>query len=114
MPGCVFCGIAEKKIRALLVAETDDLVAFRDANPQAPTHILVIPRKHIATLNDVQEADAPLLGKMALLAREIAGKERIAEGGWRIVMNTNRDAGQSVFHIHLHLLGGRAMTWPPG
>ena len=114
MGDCLFCKIVEKQIPAKIVKEADDWVAFRDINPQAPTHILVVPRKHISTLNDLEEDDAPLLGKMALAAKEIAKSEGIDESGWRSVINTNRGAGQSVFHIHWHVLGGRAMTWPPG
>lgn len=111
---CLFCRIAQKKIPAALVYESDDIVAFRDINPQAPTHILIIPRKHIATTNDISLEDASLIGKMTLVAKELAAKEGIAERGYRLVFNCNRDAGQAVFHIHLHLLGGRVFNWPPG
>lgn len=114
MPDCLFCKMINGEIRPDMVRETDDLIAFRDINPQAPTHILIVPRKHISTLNDLTQADASLVGKMFLLAREIAQQEGIAEPGYRTVMNCNADAGQSVFHIHLHLLGGRQMRWPPG
>jgi histidine triad (HIT) family protein len=89
-------------------------VAFRDIRPQAPTHVLVIPKRHLPTLNDLSEADAPLVGKMFLLAKEIARAEKIDQTGYRTVFNVNRDAGQTVFHIHLHVLGGRSMSWPPG
>ena len=109
---CLFCRIVRKEIPATIVAETDDCVAFRDINPQAPTHVLVIPREHVPSLNDA--ADAALVGRLALVAAEIARKEGIAESGYRTVINTNADAGQTVFHIHLHLLGGRPMRWPPG
>ena len=109
---CLFCRIVNKEIPAKLVVETDDCVAFRDINPQAPVHVLVIPRRHIASLDAAD--DAATVGKMALLAAEIARNEGIAERGYRTVINTNADAGQTVFHIHLHLLGGRKMTWPPG
>lgn len=114
MPGCLFCEIAAKNARADIVAETPDCVAFRDIRPQAPTHILVIPRKHVATLNDLEDADRGLVGKMFLLARDLARREGIDQAGWRAVFNTNAQAGQTVFHIHLHVLGGRAMKWPPG
>lgn len=114
MADCIFCKIASKQMKADLVVETDDCVAFRDLNPQAPVHLLVIPRKHIATLNDLSKGDEALVGKMFLLAAELAKKEKIDQSGFRTVFNTNRDANQTVFHIHLHVLGGRAMTWPPG
>ena len=109
---CLFCRIVSKEIPAKLVAETDHCVAFRDINPQAPVHVLVIPRRHIASLDAAD--DAATVGKMALLAAKIARDEGIAERGYRTVINTNADAGQTVFHIHLHLLGGRQMKWPPG
>jgi histidine triad (HIT) family protein len=114
MADCLFCSIAAKTMKAAVVAETDDLVAFRDIRPQAPTHVLVIPRRHIATLNDLAEEDGPLVGKMFLLAREIARDEGIAGPGYRAVFNVNAHAGQTVFHLHLHVLGGRPMSWPPG
>lgn len=95
-----------------LVYNAPDVVAFRDINPQAPTHILVVPREHIPSLN--QASDATVLGRLALVAAEIAKQEGIADSGYRTVINTNREAGQTVFHIHLHLLGGRHMAWPPG
>ena len=97
-----------------MVYENDLVAAFEDINPQAPTHILVVPRKHVATLNDVGSADRELLAAVLLAAVEIARDRKIAASGYRLVWNTNRGAGQSVFHIHLHLLGGRTMTWPPG
>jgi histidine triad (HIT) family protein len=109
---CLFCRIARKEIPANLVAEADDFVAFRDVNPQAPTHVLVIPRQHVASLNEAD--DAGMLGRLTLAAAEIAKAEGIAESGYRTVINTNRGAGQTVFHIHMHVLGGRPMTWPPG
>ena len=109
---CLFCKIVKKQIPAKLVAETDDCVAFRDINPQAPTHILVIPRQHVASLNEAK--DATLLGQMHLLAAQLAKQEGLSERGYRTVINTNADAGQTVFHVHLHLLGGRRMSWPPG
>jgi len=96
------------------VYENDKVLAFRDINPQAPTHVLVIPKQHIATLNDIDASHLDLVGELYLAAKEIARAEGIDERGYRTVMNCNEEAGQSVFHIHLHLLGGRGMTWPPG
>jgi histidine triad (HIT) family protein len=109
---CIFCKIASGEIPASVVARTDRLVAFRDVGPQAPVHVLVIPIEHLASLEEVK--DGQLLGEMLLLARQIAGEEKIAADGYRIVLNTNRNGGQTVFHLHLHLLGGRRLTWPPG
>jgi histidine triad (HIT) family protein len=109
---CPFCRIVRHEIPATLVAETEDCVAFRDINPQAPVHVLVIPREHVPSLNDT--SDAHLVGRLAIVAAEIARKEGIADGGYRTVINTNAGAGQTVFHIHLHLLGGRRLGWPPG
>ncbi len=114
MTACLFCDIAAGKRKANLVYENDDVCAFRDISPQAPTHVLVIPRKHIATLNDLQEADADLMGKLMLAAKEVAAAEGLSAKGYRVVVNCNRDAGQTVFHIHLHVLGGRYLGWPPG
>ena len=114
MTDCIFCKIAAGAIPASIVYQTDDVVAFRDLNPQAPTHILVIPKKHIATTNDIAVADVALIGNMHLAAKHVAKEEGIADSGYRTVMNCNRGAGQTVFHIHLHVLGGRAMGWPPG
>jgi histidine triad (HIT) family protein len=111
---CLFCAIAEKKIPAEVVREDDDLVAFRDVNPQAPTHILIIPRRHIPTIDELSVESAGIMGKLFLAAKALAAEEGIAEGGYRTVVNAGPDAGQSVFHIHLHLLGGREMRWPPG
>jgi histidine triad (HIT) family protein len=89
-------------------------VAFRDVNPQAPTHVLIVPRKHIATLNDLEKDDEPLVGGMFSIAKKIAKKEKVADPGYRVLVNCNAGAGQSVWHIHMHLLGGRALRWPPG
>ncbi|MBI3187395.1 MAG: histidine triad nucleotide-binding protein [Gammaproteobacteria bacterium] len=114
MTDCIFCKIAAGTIPANIVYQNDDVLAFRDLNPQAPTHILVIPKKHIATTNDITAKDAALIGQMYLAAKQIAKDEGIAESGYRTVMNCNRGAGQTVFHIHLHVLGGRQMNWPPG
>jgi histidine triad (HIT) family protein len=109
---CLFCRIVRREIPATVVFEDDHVVAFRDINPQAPTHIVVVPREHVASLNDT--ADAALIGRLSLAAAKIARTEGVAESGYRTVVNTNRDAGQTVFHIHLHLLGGRHLSWPPG
>ncbi len=109
---CLFCRVARGEISASIVAETPDCIAFRDISPQAPVHVLIIPREHIATLNDA--TDAATIGKLALLAADVARKEGIADSGYRTVMNTNTAAGQTVFHVHLHLLGGRTLRWPPG
>lgn len=109
---CLFCRIARKEIPASLVAENDDCVAFRDINPQAPVHVLVIPREHVSSASAV--TDPTMVGKLTQLATELARREGIAESGYRLVMNTNADAGQTVFHLHMHLLGGRRMGWPPG
>ncbi len=111
---CVFCRIAEKKLPAKLVYEDEFAVAFEDINPQAPVHVLVIPRKHIPTSLDLKEEDNALLGRLFQVANRIARQKEIAERGFRIVMNCNAEAGQTVFHLHIHLLGGRAMHWPPG
>jgi histidine triad (HIT) family protein len=109
---CLFCKIVRGEIPAKLVYESDDCVAFRDIDPKAPVHVLVIPREHVSSLNEVR--DASMVGRLALVAAEIARTEGIADSGYRTVINTNRDAGQTVFHIHAHLLGGRSFSWPPG
>jgi histidine triad (HIT) family protein len=114
MTDCLFCKFVNGEIEPDKVYEDEHVFAFRDINPQAPTHILVIPKKHIATLNDLQADDEALVGKLYLAAQKIAQDEGIAEDGYRTVMNCNEMAGQTVFHIHLHLLGGRRMAWPPG
>lgn len=111
---CLFCKILSGEIPAELVYESDTAVAFRDINPQAPTHVLVIPRKHVSTINEIGEDDQAMIGSLFTAAKKIAEQEGIAEDGYRVVMNCNEGAGQSVFHIHLHLLGGRPMGWPPG
>lgn len=111
---CLFCKIAQGEIKARLVHEEPELLAFHDINPQAPTHILIIPRKHIATINDIDSKDELLLGRMTLTAKKIAQKEHLSDNGYRLVYNVNTHGGQAVYHIHLHLLGGRQMTWPPG
>jgi histidine triad (HIT) family protein len=109
---CIFCKIARGEIPAQMVVNSKEIAAFRDLNPQAPVHILIIPKKHIASLDDV--SDSELLGRMIAMAAAIARQEKIAKTGYRTVINTGRDGGQSVDHLHIHLLGGRAMAWPPG
>ena len=111
---CLFCKIVAGEIPADIIYESDTAIAFRDINPQAPTHVLVIPRKHIATINDIEPEDQAIVGSLYTAAKEIAAAEGIEEVGYRAVMNCNEGAGQSVFHIHLHVLGGRALGWPPG
>ncbi len=111
---CLFCKIIKKEIPAKIVYEDDNVLAFEDINPQAPVHILVIPKKHIATSLDIKNEDNELIGLMVQAANNIAKERGIAERGFRTVMNCNKEAGQTVFHIHLHLFGGRAMSWPPG
>jgi histidine triad (HIT) family protein len=110
--GCIFCKIAAGEVPAQVVKRGDGLLAFADLNPQAPTHLLIIPTTHVGSLNDAK--DSKVLGEMLSFARELAQERGIAMRGYRIVVNTNPDGGQTVFHLHLHLLGGRPMTWPPG
>ncbi len=114
MSGCLFCRIAAKEAPAAIVHEDDEVVAFRDLRPQAPVHLLIIPRKHVASLGDAGDGDASLLGRILLVAKGLAVREGIDARGWRLVTNRGRGAGQSVFHLHFHLLGGRGMGWPPG
>jgi len=114
MSDCLFCRMVAGEIKPDVVFEDDTVLAFRDVNPQAPTHVLVIPKRHIATTNDLDEASANVVGRMYLAAKQVAADEGIAGPGYRMVMNCNPGAGQSVYHIHLHLLGGRPMRWPPG
>jgi histidine triad (HIT) family protein len=109
---CLFCKIAAGEIPAQIVKQSDRFLAFRDIDPRAPTHVLVIPTHHIASLNDTK--DPQLLGGLLAFAREIAQEAGIAARGYRVVVNTNPDGGQTVFHLHAHVLGGRAMNWPPG
>ncbi len=111
---CIFCKIAEKSIPAKVVFEDDDLVAFHDLNPTGPVHVLVIPKKHIVGLGDASPEDALLLGKLLIAARRVAEETGIAKSGFRTVINHGGHAGQSVFHLHVHVIGGRAMAWPPG
>lgn len=114
MMDCVFCKIADRKLPSKILYEDDISLAFEDINPQAPVHVLVIPKKHIATLLDLKEEDKGLIGHLFLIANRIAVEKGIARKGFRVVINCNKEAGQTVFHIHLHLLGGRPMHWPPG
>jgi histidine triad (HIT) family protein len=109
---CLFCRIVRKELPVALVAEDEHSIAFRDINPQAPVHVLVIPRAHVASLDTAN--DAEMLGRLSLMAAQIARAEGVSEKGYRTVMNTNSAAGQTVFHVHLHLLGGRSLHWPPG
>ena len=111
---CLFCRIVKKEIPSKIVYEDERLLAFEDINPQAPVHILVIPKKHISTSLEIKSTDNELIGYMFQAANKIAKEKNIAERGFRLVMNCNRESGQTVFHIHLHLLGGRIMHWPPG
>ncbi|MFQ6676703.1 MAG: histidine triad nucleotide-binding protein [Fidelibacterota bacterium] len=114
MNDCLFCKIIAGEIPSDKVFETDRIFAFRDINPAAPTHILIIPKEHIATTNDLDESHKSILGEIMLTAKRLAEEEGIAEPGYRTVFNCNNDGGQAVYHIHLHLLGGRQMGWPPG
>ena len=110
---CLFCKISRKEIPAKLVYEDDEVFAFEDVNPQSPTHILISPRKHFASLSEATPADQSLIGKMQLVAAQLASQKKLT-GGYRTVFNTGKGAGQTVFHLHLHLLGGRDFRWPPG
>jgi len=112
--GCIFCRIAARRAPAEILHESDDVVAFRDANPKAPVHVLVIPKEHIVSLEDVEDRHGDVLASMIQATAHLAKAEGVAESGWRVVANVGPHAGQSVFHLHLHLLGGRPMGWPPG
>lgn len=114
MSSCLFCGIVAGEVSSNLVAEGDEWVAFRDIDPRAPTHVLVVPRRHVATLDDLAAGEGALVGALVEAAAEIAREEGLVEGGYRLVLNCGAGAGQSVYHIHLHLLGGRKFSWPPG
>lgn len=114
MEDCVFCKIVRGQIPAKKVFETDDLVAFDDVNPVAPVHVVVVPKRHIPTLNDASDPDAELMGKLLLGARAVAGEKKLLEKGYRTVINTMAGAGQAVFHVHMHVIGGRVLRWPPG
>ena len=114
MADCLFCKIIDGEIPGDIVYENDNVLAFKDINPIAPVHILVIPKEHIATLNDLEEKHTQTMGELFLAAKQIASEKGISESGYRTVFNCNKDAQQTVFHIHLHLIAGRQMTWPPG
>ncbi len=114
MSTCLFCKIITREIPGAIVYEDERILAFNDINPQAPTHVLLVPKRHIASLNDLQPGDDQVLGELVRRAAAIAKERGISADGFRTVFNTNSDAGQTVFHIHLHLLGGRSMAWPPG
>jgi len=114
MPETLFTQIVNREIPAEIVYESEDVLAFKDINPQAPVHILIIPKDPIPTINDLRDSHAELVGKLFLVAAKIATEEGVAEDGYRVVMNCNKAGGQMVYHIHLHLLAGRQMGWPPG
>ena len=114
MTDCIFCKIAAGEIPAAKLYDDGEVVIFRDINPEAPIHLLIIPRRHIPTLNDLTEADAALIGRLSLAGKQVAAELGMAESGYRMVTNCNRDAGQIVFHVHMHLLAGRELGWPPG
>jgi histidine triad (HIT) family protein len=111
---CLFCKIARGEIPATIVLDDSEMIAFRDIRPQAPSHLLVVPKQHIATIDDTDSKDEQLLGRMILAAKKLAKSEGLSEKGYRLVFNVNSDGGQEVYHIHLHVLGGRQMMWPPG
>jgi histidine triad (HIT) family protein len=113
MSECIFCKIGRKELPAKLIYDDPEIFAFDDVHPQAPTHILICPRKHMVSLNDAAAEDAALLGRMILVAKQLAAKRGLA-GGYRTIINNGAEAGQSVDHLHVHVLGGRAMRWPPG
>jgi histidine triad (HIT) family protein len=114
MSDCLFCKIIDRKIPASIVYEDDRVIAFEDITPQGPTHVLVVPKRHIPSLNELTPADDMIIGEIVRRAAAIAKERGIDAGGFRTVFNTNKNAGQTVFHIHLHLIGGRSMAWPPG
>ncbi|MCB1843986.1 MAG: histidine triad nucleotide-binding protein [Halioglobus sp.] len=111
---CLFCRICSRELDAEIVYESETVLAFHDINPQAPTHVLIVPRKHVSTINDLETGDAETVGALFLAAKDIAAEAGLSDDGYRVTMNCNEGAGQSVFHIHLHLLGGRNFSWPPG
>lgn len=114
MSDCLFCKFVSGELQADVVFDDDDVMAFRDINPQAPMHVLVVPKQHVATINELTDKNAELVGRMYLAAKQVATEAGYAESGYRTVMNCNADAGQTVFHIHLHVLAGRELGWPPG
>jgi len=111
---CLFCKIIDREIPADIVYEDDAVLAFNDINPQAPSHLLIVPKLHIATLNDIEEGDLALVGRLQYTAAKLAAEKGFAEAGYRVVMNCNDQGGQTVYHIHMHLMGGRRFTWPAG
>lgn len=111
---CIFCQIVANQATANILYRDQQVTAFRDAHPAAPAHLLIVPNRHISSLNDLQDEDEAIIGYMFAVARRLAAKEGVDQSGYRLVINTNSDAGQSVFHLHLHLIGGRPMHWPPG
>jgi len=113
-PNCLFCKIVDRRIPSKLVYSDDKVIAFEDINPQAPTHILIVPNKHIPDIQSMNEEDRGLIGHLFFVARNLAETRSLEKGGYRLVINNGQDAGQAVFHIHLHLLSGRAFAWPPG
>lgn len=113
-PDCLFCQISDGKIPAKIIYQDEKAIAFNDISPQAPTHVLIVPREHIATINDLQKNHNELIGHLFQIAKNIAAEKGISEDGYRVVMNCNKHGGQAVYHIHLHLLGERQMAWPPG
>ncbi len=114
MTDCLFCKIRNGDIPCDIVFENDEVLAFNDVNPQAPLHVLIIPKKHISTVNDIDDSDEAIMGNLFSAAKTIAAQQELSDDGYRLVVNCNEKAGQTVFHIHMHLLGGRDMTWPPG
>ncbi len=114
MQDCLFCKIIKREIPADIVYEDDQVLAFNDINPQAPTHILIVPKSHVATLNDIEERDQALVGRLPYVAARLAEERGFAADGYRVVMNCNDQGGQTVYHIHMHLMGGRRFTWPAG
>jgi histidine triad (HIT) family protein len=114
MTDCLFCKIRDGEIQGDIVYDDDDVLAFNDVNPQAPVHVLIIPKKHISTTNDLSDTDEAIMGKLFSVAKTIAAERGVSDDGYRMVVNCNQKAGQSVFHIHMHLLAGRVMRWPPG
>ncbi len=114
MADCIFCEIVNKRMKSDIVHEDEELVAFNDINPQAPVHTLIVPRKHIESIHSMKPEDAPLVSKMVLIAQKIAEKYKLNDDGYRLVVNYGINGGQTVPHLHLHILGGRRMTWPPG
>ncbi|MFT2109665.1 histidine triad nucleotide-binding protein [Marinomonas sp. 2405UD68-3] len=111
---CLFCKLVAKEIPATILFEDEDVIAFEDIMPQAPVHFLVIPKKHISTLNDIKDTDSAIIGKLPIIASKIAKEKKVDQSGYRVVMNCNEDGGQTVYHIHMHVLAGKQMTWPPG